>query len=71
MLLGALVLQERLDKNPEWHAVAAIAALAVALLGAVIIASAIGAHEPISVAARRGLITRHRAPPRPLISRRP
>jgi drug/metabolite transporter (DMT)-like permease len=40
VLLGALVLQERLDKNPEWHAVAAIVALAVALLGAVIIASA-------------------------------
>jgi len=40
VLLGALVLQERLDKNPEWHAVAAIAALAGALLGAVVIASA-------------------------------
>ena len=40
VLLGALVLQERLDKTPEWHAVAAIGALASALLGAVIIASA-------------------------------
>ena len=40
VLLGALVLQERLDKTPEWHAVAAIGALATALLGAVIIASA-------------------------------
>ena len=33
VLLGALVLQERLDKNPEWHAVVAVGALAVALLG--------------------------------------
>jgi drug/metabolite transporter (DMT)-like permease len=40
VLLGALVLQERLDKTPPWHAVVAIGALAVALLGAVIIASA-------------------------------
>jgi drug/metabolite transporter (DMT)-like permease len=39
VLLGALVLQERLDKTPPWHAVVAIGALAVALLGAVIIAS--------------------------------
>jgi drug/metabolite transporter (DMT)-like permease len=40
ILLGALVLQERLDRTPPWHAVVAIGALAVALLGAVIIASA-------------------------------
>ena len=40
VLLGALVLQERLDKDPEWHAVVAIGALAVALLGATLIASA-------------------------------
>lgn len=38
--LGALVLQERLDSNPTWHAVVAVGALAVALLGAVIISSA-------------------------------
>ena len=40
VLLGAFILQERLDKNPEWHAVVAVGALAVALLGAVVIASA-------------------------------
>ncbi len=40
VLLGALVLQESLDKTPPWHAVVAIGALAVAMLGAVIIASA-------------------------------
>ena len=40
VMLGALVLQERLDKNPPWHAVVAVGALAAALLGAVIIASA-------------------------------
>jgi drug/metabolite transporter (DMT)-like permease len=40
VLLGALVLQETLDRTPSWHAVVAIGALAVALLGAVIIASA-------------------------------
>ena len=38
--LGALVLQERLDKNPPWHAVVAVGALAVGLLGAVMIATA-------------------------------
>jgi drug/metabolite transporter (DMT)-like permease len=40
VFLGALVLQERLDKTPPWHAVVAVGALAFALLGAVIIASA-------------------------------
>jgi drug/metabolite transporter (DMT)-like permease len=40
VLLGVLVLQERLDQPPAWHAVVAIGALAVALLGAVIVASA-------------------------------
>lgn len=40
VLLGALVLQETLDGNPTWHRVAAIGALAVALLGAVLIAKA-------------------------------
>jgi uncharacterized membrane protein len=40
VLLGALVLQERLDKNPPWHAVAAVGALCMALLGAVVISSA-------------------------------
>jgi hypothetical protein len=40
VMLGALVLQERLDKTPPWHAVVAVGALAVSLLGAVIIASA-------------------------------
>jgi drug/metabolite transporter (DMT)-like permease len=38
--LGAVVLQERLDTDPMWHAVVAVAALAVALFGAVIIAAA-------------------------------
>jgi drug/metabolite transporter (DMT)-like permease len=39
VLLGALVLQERLDTSPEWHGVVAIGALATALFGAVVIAS--------------------------------
>lgn len=40
VVLGALVLQERLDQTPPWHAVVAIGALAVALLGAIVIVSA-------------------------------
>ncbi len=40
VFLGALVLQESLDKTPPWHAVVAIGALAVALFGAMIIATA-------------------------------
>jgi drug/metabolite transporter (DMT)-like permease len=39
VLLGALVLQERLDKTPPWHAVVAVGALCLALLGAVVISS--------------------------------
>jgi drug/metabolite transporter (DMT)-like permease len=40
VLLGALVLQETLDKEPPWHAVVAVGSLAVALLGAVVVSSA-------------------------------
>jgi hypothetical protein len=40
VLLGALVLQERLDNTPEWHAVVAVGALGAALFGAILIASA-------------------------------
>jgi drug/metabolite transporter (DMT)-like permease len=40
VFLGALVLEESLDKTPSWHAVVAVGALGLALLGAVIIASA-------------------------------
>jgi drug/metabolite transporter (DMT)-like permease len=40
VLLGALVLQERLDHTPTWHAVVAVGALAAALFGAILIASA-------------------------------
>ena len=39
VLLGAIVLQERLDWQPPSHGVIAIAAVAFALLGAVVIAS--------------------------------
>jgi len=39
-MLGALVLQERLAKNPPWHAVVAVGALCLALFGAVVITSA-------------------------------
>jgi drug/metabolite transporter (DMT)-like permease len=40
VMLGALVLQERLDREPPWHAVVASASLGVALLGAVVVSSA-------------------------------
>ncbi len=40
VILGALVLQERLEKNPPWHAVVAVGALGLALVGSVIISSA-------------------------------
>jgi len=40
VMLGVFVLQERLDQPPAWHAVVAVGALAVALFGAVVVASA-------------------------------
>jgi drug/metabolite transporter (DMT)-like permease len=40
VLLGVLVLQERLDQPPAWHAVVAVGGLACALVGAVVVASA-------------------------------
>jgi uncharacterized membrane protein len=40
VMLGALVLQETLDKDPPWHAVVAMGSLGLALLGAVVISSA-------------------------------
>ena len=40
VLLGALVLQERLSKEPPWHAVAVVGALCLALVGSVVISSA-------------------------------
>jgi drug/metabolite transporter (DMT)-like permease len=40
VMLGVLVLQERLDQPPAWHAVVAVGGLSFALLGAVVIASA-------------------------------
>lgn len=46
--LGALVLQERLDSDPTWHLIGAIGALAVALVGATIIASASDEGAPVA-----------------------
>lgn len=39
VLLGILVLEERLKQPPTWHVVVAVAGLALALLGAVLVAS--------------------------------
>jgi drug/metabolite transporter (DMT)-like permease len=39
VILGALILQERLDKTPPWHAVVGMAGLCIALFGAVLISS--------------------------------
>jgi EamA domain-containing membrane protein RarD len=60
VLLGVLVLQERLDQPPAWHVVLAVGGLALALFGAVLIAS-------VSEGAREAEETteRHAAPPRP------
>jgi len=51
VMLGALILQETLDKDPTWHAVVAVGGLAVALFGAVVIA---GAKEKEAAAESRG-----------------
>jgi drug/metabolite transporter (DMT)-like permease len=40
VMLGVLILQERLQQPPAWHVVVAIAGLALALLGAVVVATA-------------------------------
>jgi drug/metabolite transporter (DMT)-like permease len=40
VLLGVLVLQERLDQPPAWHDVVAVGALGVAMFGAIVVASA-------------------------------
>ena len=40
VMLGALILQERFDKTPPWHAVLGVGGLALALFGAIVIASA-------------------------------
>jgi len=50
VLLGVLVLQERLDQPPAWHAVLAVGGLALALLGAVVAASS-SEQEPEAEAA--------------------
>jgi drug/metabolite transporter (DMT)-like permease len=61
VILGALVLQERLEKNPPWHAVVAVGALGLALVGSVVISSARASGDdsedrvselPVSAAAR-------------------
>ena len=61
VILGALVLQERLEKNPPWHAVVAVGALGLALVGSVVISSAKASEgeseervpePPVSAAAR-------------------
>jgi hypothetical protein len=40
VMLGALVLQETLDKDPSWHAIVAIGCLGLSMLGAVVVSSA-------------------------------
>jgi uncharacterized membrane protein len=40
VLLGVLVLEERLDQPPSWHAVVAVGGLGLALFGAIVVASA-------------------------------
>lgn len=46
VMLGALVLQDRLEKNPPWHTVVAVGALGLALVGSVVISSARASDEP-------------------------
>jgi uncharacterized membrane protein len=60
VLLGVLVLQERLDQPPAWHVVLAVAGLAGALFGAVIVASSSGEEQEVEAPAEQSA-----APPRP------
>jgi drug/metabolite transporter (DMT)-like permease len=60
VMLGVLVLQERLDQPPAWHVVVAIGGLAVALLGAVVVASASEETEATEAPADQPAV-----PPRP------
>jgi uncharacterized membrane protein len=48
VLLGVLILQERLDQPPAWHAVVAVGALGLAMFGAIVVASASDETEPAS-----------------------
>lgn len=48
VILGALILQETLDRDPPWHAVVGIGGLALALFGAVVIASAQEAEDEVA-----------------------
>jgi drug/metabolite transporter (DMT)-like permease len=54
VLLGVLVLQERLDRPPTWHAVVAVGALGVAMFGAIVVASATDEHGAEPAAVRPG-----------------
>ena len=52
VMLGALVLQERLDTDPPWSAVLGIGGLALALFGAVVISSSDESERPEQARAR-------------------
>jgi uncharacterized membrane protein len=52
VILGALVLQERLDTDPPWSAVLGIGGLALALFGAVVISSDEESERPEDAPAR-------------------
>jgi drug/metabolite transporter (DMT)-like permease len=59
VMLGVLVLEERLDQPPAWHVVLAIAGLALALLGAVLIASVSEGAREADTAAGRADVSPH------------
>jgi drug/metabolite transporter (DMT)-like permease len=60
VMLGVLVLEERLDQPPAWHVVLAVVGLALALLGAVVIASVSEGAREVEAPADQPV-----APPRP------
>jgi drug/metabolite transporter (DMT)-like permease len=60
VMLGVLVLQERLDQPPAWHVVLAVVGLALALLGAVVIASVSEGASEVEATSDQSI-----APPRP------